>query len=115
MDGDKQGASCSLELLLLSEDDETDTGQLIYIVTQMPEHGSIPAEFSQNELLSGAVLYEQDGSETETDSFIFSVSDGTNTVENQMFSISIELPVFIEFNPQKQRSLLFSLENRQNC
>ncbi len=110
-----QGASCSLELLLLSEDDETDTGQLIYIVTQMPEHGSIPAEFSQNELLSGAVLYEQDGSETETDSFIFSVSDGTNTVENQMFSISIELPVFIEFNPQKQRSLLFSLENRQNC
>lgn len=86
-----QGASQSLKSFLLASDDEVASGDLVYTVTSMPDNGSVPATFTQAELLAGTISYMHDGSETTTDSFIFSVSDGTNVLAGQMFSISIDI------------------------
>ena len=85
----ENGSTHSLASHLLAEDDEAPSDDLIYTVTEMPEHGSIPYSFTQAELLSGDIVYIHDGSDSTTDSFIFSVSDGVNVLEGQMFSISI--------------------------
>ncbi len=87
------GQSHSLETLLSASDEEAAPDELIYTVTVMPEHGSIPHTFSQSELLSGEVIYIHDGSNSLSDSFTFSLTDGINTLENLMFSISIEAPL----------------------
>jgi|GEM_PF-2755017 len=86
------GGSESIESLLLASDNETTSDNLIYTITTMPEHGTISSTFTQEELLAGEVIYVHDGSENTTDSFIFSVSDGSNILTNQMFSISITIP-----------------------
>ena len=86
-----QGANHSLSSALLASDEETDSNDLVYTVTTMPEHGSVPTSFTQAELLAGEVVYIHDGSDSASDSFMFSVSDGTNVLEDQMFTISINL------------------------
>ena len=57
----------------------------------MPEHGTITATFTQSELLEGDVVYIHDGSASENDIFLFSVSDGENVLADQMFTISINI------------------------
>jgi len=86
-----QGDSHSLSTCLSATDDETPSGDLVYTITEMPEHGTITATFTQSELLEGDVVYIHDGSASETDSFIFSVSDGENVLSDQMFTISINI------------------------
>ncbi|MBN2879747.1 MAG: L,D-transpeptidase family protein [Clostridia bacterium] len=84
-----RGSSASLSGHLIAQDNYIDSSNLIFKVEIMPEHGSIPAEFTQAEITAGKVIYTHDNSYSETDSFIFSVSDGENVLSGQMFSISI--------------------------
>ena len=86
------GGTHSLQNLLAASDDEADHEHLVFTITTMPEHGSIPSTFTMADILSGEVVYIHDGSASETDSFIFSVSDGENQLTDQMFSISINPP-----------------------
>lgn len=87
-----QGDSHSLSTCLRAEDDETPSSELVYTITTMPEHGTITGTFTQTELLDGEVVYIHDGGTADTDSFIFSVSDGENVLTDQMFTISIDIP-----------------------
>jgi len=84
-----RGSSASLSGLLIAQDNFIDSSNLLYKVEIMPEHGSIPVEFTQAEITEGTVIYTHDGSDTETDSFTFSVSDGENVLSGQLFSINI--------------------------
>lgn len=86
-----QGESHSLAEALKADDDETPANELVYTVTTMPEHGTITASFTQADLSEGNVIYIHNGSVTETDSFIFSVSDGENILSDQMFAININI------------------------
>jgi hypothetical protein len=45
--------------------------------------------FTQQDIINGAVIYNHDGSNTTSDSFSFSVSDGTNVLSGQTMNISI--------------------------
>jgi len=84
-----RGSSESLSGHLIAQDNFVDSSNLIYKIEIMPEHGSIPSEFTQAEITAGQVRYIHDNSYSETDSFIFSVSDGENVLSGQMFSINI--------------------------
>ena len=94
------GGTHSLQGLLSASDAEIDDDDLVFTVTTMPENGSIPQTFTMADILAGEVVYIHDGSASETDSFIFSVSDGENELTGQMFSISIDPPPEPESTPE---------------
>lgn len=85
-----EGGSVALDKVhLAATDADTAKTSLVYTVTGGPSHGKLvrtskpdsPVEsFTQADLDSGAVRYVHDGSESSSDSFKFSLSDGTNTV-----------------------------------
>jgi VCBS repeat-containing protein len=71
--------------LLLSSDPDNTASQLAYTVTNLPSSGSvrlngsnltIGQSFTQQDVNLNRVTYRHDGSETTTDSFTFTVSDG---------------------------------------
>ena len=93
---------------LSTTDTESAAGDLTYTVTNAVDHGTLwldadgngavdvgetvlglNATFTQADINAGLVSYLHDGGETTSDSFGFSVTDGTNTVSSQTFSISV--------------------------
>ncbi|MEX1376106.1 MAG: cadherin-like domain-containing protein [Eubacteriales bacterium] len=94
------GGTHSLQGLLSASDAEIADEDLVFTITTMPENGSIPSTFTMADILAGEVVYIHNGSDSETDSFIFSVSDGENELTGQMFSISIEPPPEPETTPE---------------
>jgi hypothetical protein len=72
--------------------------QLIYTVTNGPTHGTLldngaPAtRFTQADLDSGAVIYEQDGATAPADAFTFTVTDPANITVSGTFDIGITIP-----------------------
>ena len=72
-------------------DVEQPADQLVYTVTVLPTHGTLtPVSFTQAEIDANAVSYTHDGSESFTDSFTFTVSDGVGgTTSPTVFNITI--------------------------
>lgn len=86
-----QGESFSLSQSLAVQDEDTPSDDLVFTITTLPEHGTIAQTFTQSELLDGDVVYTHDGSTSEIDSFMFSVTDGINVLSDQMFAININV------------------------
>ena len=93
-----EGGTASVTSSRLSASDPDNTpAQLVYTVTTSPAHGHLEraaspgaaiSTLTQADLNSGTVRYVHDGSETTSDAFSFSLSDGTATVIGT-FAISV--------------------------
>ncbi|MBD2041903.1 cadherin-like domain-containing protein [Microcoleus sp. FACHB-672] len=81
--------------VLQTTDVDTAPTQLIYSVTTSPSNGTlflngvVTTSFTQDDINSNRVTYLHNGSETTTDSFTFTVSDGVNTLNGATFAINI--------------------------
>lgn len=105
---DEGAADTVITAAMLSTSD-VDTGDtLTYTVTALPNNGTLKVDgvalgvngtFTQAQIAAGKVSYSHDGSETTTDSFTFTVSDGNGgTVGATPFTITVtpqnDSPVF---------------------
>jgi hypothetical protein len=83
---------------LRTTDSNTGPGQLTYTVTTVPANGSLrrsgaaTTTFTQADIDAGIVTYVHNNSQTTSDSFGFSVSDGTTTLAGNTFRITITTP-----------------------
>ena len=84
--------------LLHTNDVDNNAAQLIYTVIAAPGNGamklsgsvvSLNDNFSQDDIDTGKLTYDHDGSETTNDSFEFSVDDGSGSDSNATFNISV--------------------------
>ena len=84
---------------LLAVDADTTPENLVYTLTAAPASGMLSvggtivgtgATFTQADINAGLVSYAHNGSETVSDSFGFSVGDGTFAVPGQSFSIVVD-------------------------
>jgi len=87
----------TLNLLQVTDADNTPT-QLTYTLTALPTLGilklnnnslSLNAQFTQEAINNNLLTYTHNGSETISDSFNFTVTDGTNALNNNLFGITI--------------------------
>jgi len=80
---------------LNTTDADNSPAQLVYTITTAPANGTLrlrstPANsFTQADITAGLVTYLHNGSDATSDSFVFSVSDGTSTLAGNMFAITI--------------------------
>lgn len=83
---------------LSTTDTDHNATDLVYRVTAVTEHGvlklgdtelSLSDSFTQEQINSGELTYDHDGSETTNDSFNFSVDDGVGSNSLGTFSFSI--------------------------
>jgi hypothetical protein len=104
----------SLATLLVSADGDTAADQLVYTVRSLPAGGTLQLDsttlavgstFTQADVADGRVTYHQNGAEGATDSFTWTLSDGSNTLPatgTAPFSITVlpvnDLPVIVS-NP----------------
>ena len=95
-----EGETIAIDSSVLSATDpEQTSSELVYTLDSIPANGTlllngqpvaVGTVFTQDDIDSGALQYTHSGSETTTDSFEFSVTDGQGqTVDNQVFDISI--------------------------
>ncbi|KAK7166140.1 hypothetical protein R3I93_006042 [Phoxinus phoxinus] len=71
---------------LTVEDRDTPDNQLRFVVTQVPVHGQllfngtqVITSFTKQDLNENRITYRHDGTETNEDSFSFTITDGTHT------------------------------------
>jgi uncharacterized repeat protein (TIGR01451 family) len=94
--------------LLAATDVDNAAGQLTFTVTTGPTHGTVllngtPATtFTQADVNSGLVAYQHDNSAGTTDSFAFTVSDGTLSAGPATFAISILKTPTVTADPTAQ-------------
>lgn len=104
----------SLANLLASADGDTTADGLVYTVRSLPAGGTLQLDattlgvgstFTQADVAAGRVTYHQSGAESATDSFTWTLSDGSNTVPATgaaTFAITVmpvnDLPVIVN-NP----------------
>jgi len=106
-----EGATVSITSSILQViDADTSSNDIVYALTGGPSFGTIRLDgeplygnqFRQSEVDAGRISYKHDGSETTSDSFSFSVSDGNSTIY-QTLQISIapvnEAPTLTLLNP----------------
>jgi len=106
-----EGATVSITSSILQViDADTSSNDIVYTLTGGPSFGTIRLDgeplygnqFRQSEVDAGRISYKHDGSETTSDSFSFSVSDGNSTIY-QTLQISIapvnEAPTLTQLNP----------------
>lgn len=91
-----QGAVGTITSAILTTTDiDTSPDSLLYTILSSPTHGSVlvndaPAlQFTQAQVNSGLVSYQNDGTANTVDSFSFSVDDGAGTASNGTFAITI--------------------------
>ena len=84
--------------MLQAEDPDTDIEKIIFRVTALPEHGilwysgremTIGQDFTQRDIASGRITYENTGEEMERDSIKLDVTDGIHHVPTT-FKITVE-------------------------
>ncbi len=83
--------------LLSASDADTPSAQVVYSIVTAPVNGTLllngtplASTFTQADLTSsGGLSYRHNGSETLTDSFEFTLSDGTTTLPNEIFNIVV--------------------------
>ncbi len=92
---------------LKSSDNDSVVSALAYNVTTAPTHGRLEnlnqpgtaiTTFTQGDIDNGKIRYVHDHSDTLSDSFGFSVSDGTNVLSGQIFPITVT-PVYDDAIP----------------
>jgi len=97
---------------LLAQDAETGPEGLFYQLTALPTHGNLLRDtealtlgerFSQTDVAERRVAYVHDHSDSTSDSFAFSLSDGTHLLEGQ-FSLTI-VPVDDTPTPEPEPTL----------
>lgn len=102
-----EGGTGTITIAQLSASDVDNTAvQLDFTVDPLPNNGTlekggvglaVTGTFTQADIEAGIVTYTHDGSETTTDWFNFTVTDGTSTSPVKLFNINInpvnELPV----------------------
>ena len=77
-------------------DPDNTSSQLVYTVSAGPAHGTLQSNgqdvttFTQADLDAGRVSYLNDGSAATTDSFRFTVSDGTASTGSATFAIAVD-------------------------
>ena len=83
--------------LSATDADSNDAG-LIFTITTATANGQVEntdspgtaiSSFTQQNLIDGKIQYVHDGTDTTSDSFVFKVSDGTNELADQTFSITV--------------------------
>ena len=90
-----EGATGSITTTLLSATDVDNLNPQIIYTASTPAHGRLVlgattvTSFTQAELAGGQLKYVHDGSESISDSFSFTLSDGTATTAPQTFNISV--------------------------
>ena len=94
-----EGASSGITSSLLDvSDEDTDDADLIFTVTTAPTKGQLEnsdnagtaaSSFTMQDIIDGKISYTHDDSETTNDEFIVSVSDGTSSIDDINFAISI--------------------------
>ena len=94
---DEGGSGTITSSLLAASDVDNALTSLTYKVTSLPAHGTLKKSgvalgvngtFTQSDINSGIVTYVHDGSETTTDAFSFTLSDGSASI-NGTFNISV--------------------------
>ncbi|MDO6786392.1 VCBS domain-containing protein, partial [Cobetia marina] len=84
--------------LLQAVDSDNTTNQSTYVLTSVPDNGTLTlngkvlrvgSSFTQTDIDNGLLKYEHDGGETRADDFTFTVSDGPLTTQEATFSIAI--------------------------
>ena len=80
--------------VLSTADPDTSAAQLVYTVTSSLQgyvqlNGQSVSTFTQADLDNGLVTFVHDGSEGSQAGFYFTVSDGTTTIAEQLFSIVV--------------------------
>lgn len=104
----------SLATHLVTTDTDTAETNLVYTLRSLPTSGAVELDgtpltigstFTQADVTAGRIAYRQNGGESPTDSFTWTLSDGSNTVPSNgvaTFSISVtpinDLPVIVN-NP----------------
>ncbi|MFP4313054.1 MAG: cadherin-like domain-containing protein [Alphaproteobacteria bacterium] len=85
---------------LITADPDTSNNDLVYTITTDAADGelyrdgallSINDTFTQEDLNMGLISYTHGGALDATDSFIFSVTDGTTTITNQTYDIRVDI------------------------
>src|SRR5262249_57362352 len=83
------------QVRLEATDVDNSAAQLTYTVTVGPAHGTLlkggitVTSFTQADINGGLISYQHDGSETTTDSFTFTVSDGSLATTPATFSVTV--------------------------
>lgn len=94
-----EGATTTITTAALTTSDiDTESRNVVFTLTDNVDNGHIAFStntaaainsFTLADLQDGTVVYVHDGGETTTDSFDFTVSDGTNTLPADTFNITI--------------------------
>ena len=94
---DEGGTETITNAMLLVTDTDNTPAELVYTVVDSPDNGALKLgvtlsdTFTQKDIDDGILAYEHNGSETTSDSFVFSVSDGAGgTIGNTTFNISVK-------------------------
>lgn len=86
------------EILELTDVD-TAAASIIYTLTALPSKGTIKKDgtalslngtFTQDDINNGKITYTHDGSESTSDSFTFTVTDGSNSIAETTFAITVK-------------------------
>lgn len=95
-----EGATQTIEASLLSASDiDTPASSIVFQITDLPDNGEILVDgdpigsslsFTQADLDAGLVEYRHFGDENSSDSFSFTVSDGTTTLGTATFQITVD-------------------------
>src|SRR5207244_4145049 len=86
-------------------DPDNTSSQLVYTVSASPAHGILKygaqtvTTFTQADLDAGRVGYVNDGSGAITDSFTFTVSDGTVSTGSATFTIAVDTVPQVTLSP----------------
>ncbi len=93
------GGTTFINTKLVSSDVDTPDGSLLYTITTNVQDGTLYNNgvaiglndtFTQDDLDNGLITYTHGGAADPSDSFIFSLSDGTNTLTNQTYTITVD-------------------------
>ncbi len=94
-----EGTGKTITTTELSANDENAATDIIFTITTLPANGEITNDgnslptasptFTQDDLVNDRIRYQHDGSETNSDLFSFSVSDGTQSSDQFDFNIAV--------------------------
>ena len=113
---------------LLTTDVDNAAEEIVYTITSAPSNGTLHlqltalgngGQFTQAAINAGNVSYTHDGSIVVSDEFTFQVTDGTTTISNQSFNITIKLAQFygcatVTTIPEADCNALVALYNTTN-
>ncbi|XP_052282124.1 FRAS1-related extracellular matrix protein 2-like isoform X2 [Dreissena polymorpha] len=99
---------------LQAMDHDTSDTDIIFTITQVPQHGNIlrnyseiVTKFSQHDIKEKVISYQHDGSGTHSDSFTFTISDGTH---QQFLVLGFDLPTK---KPQQMNIEIIPMDNNK--